>query len=82
MAKKHSGITKADAQRHLDAWMEAELAVTNAQSYTIGSRTLTKANLTEIRNAIDYWRGKVAELENIEKNGGRSRVKRFVPRDL
>ena len=79
---KHYGITKDEAQRHLDAWLEAELAVTNARSYTIGSRTLTKVNLTEIRNAIDYWRARVLEMDAIEKRGGRSRVKRFVPRDL
>ena len=47
-----AGITLETAQKHLDAWLEAEMQVTNAQSYTIGSRTLTKANLTEIRNAI------------------------------
>lgn len=46
-----AGITLETAQKHLDAWLEAEMQVTNAQSYTIGSRTLTKANLTEIRNA-------------------------------
>ena len=50
-----TGITLETAQKHLDAWLEAEMQVTNAQSYTIGSRTLTKANLTEIRNAIEYW---------------------------
>ena len=42
-----AGITLETAKRHLDAWLEAELAVTNAQSYTIGSRTMTKANLIE-----------------------------------
>ena len=46
-------ITLETAKRHLDAWLEAELAVTNAQSYTIGSRTMTKANLTEISK---IWR--------------------------
>ena len=51
-------ISLKTAQKHLDAWLEAEMAVTNAQSYTIGSRTLTKANLTEIRNSIEYWAGK------------------------
>lgn len=49
-----AGITLETAKRHLDAWLEAELAVTNAQSYTIGSRTMTKANLTEIRKSIEY----------------------------
>lgn len=77
-----AGITLETAQKHLDAWLEAEMQVTNAQSYTIGSRTLTKANLTEIRNAIKYWQQKVTILENLKKNNGRSRVKRFVPRDL
>lgn len=77
-----AGITLETAQKHLDAWLEAEIQVTNAQSYTIGSRTLTKANLTEIRNAIEYWQQKVTILENLKKNNGRSRVKRFVPRDL
>lgn len=77
-----AGITLETAQMHLDAWLEAEMQVTNAQSYTIGSRTLTKANLTEIRNAIEYWQQKVTILENLKKNNGRSRVKRFVPRDL
>ena len=75
-------ISLKTAQKHLDAWLEAEMAVTNAQSYTIGSRTLTKANLTEIRNSIEYWSGKVVQLENLQKNGGRNRIKRVVPRDL
>ena len=35
------GITLEIAQKHLDAWLEAELACTTNQSYTIGSRTLT-----------------------------------------
>ena len=77
-----AGITKETAQKHLDAWLEAELVVTTGQSYTIGSRNLTRANLTEIRNAIDYWNNKVKALETVEKNGGRNKVRRAVPRDL
>jgi hypothetical protein len=77
-----AGITLETAKKHLDAWLEAEMAVTNAQSYTIGSRTMTKANLSEIRKAIEYWQNKVTQLENIQKSGGRNSVKRFVPRDL
>ncbi len=77
-----AGITLETAKRHLDAWLEAELAVTNAQSYTIGSRTMTKANLGEIRKMVDYWNKKVAELENMKKHGGRNRAYRAVPRDL
>lgn len=77
-----AGITLEVAQKHLDEWLEAELRVTTGQSYTIGSRALTRANLTEIRNSIDYWNKKVLELDNIKKVGGRNRIKRVVPRDL
>ena len=70
------------ARKHLDAWLNAELEITTRQSYTIGSRSLTKANLSEIRKEIEYWTNEVARLENIEKRGGRSRIYRAVPRDL
>ena len=77
-----NGISLEIAKKHLDAWLTAELEVTTHQSYTIGSRSLTKANLSEIRQQIEYCRNQVARLENIEKRGGRNRVFRAVPRDL
>ena len=77
-----NGISLEKAKKHLNAWLTAELEVTTHQSYTIGSRSLTKANLSEIRQQIEYWRNQVARLENIEKRGGRNRVFRAVPRDL
>lgn len=77
-----NGISLEIAKKHLDAWLTAELEVTTHQSYTIGSRSLTTANLSEIRKQIEYWNDQVARLENIEKRGGRSRVFRAVPRDL
>lgn len=77
-----AGISLEVAQKHLDAWLEAELTVTTGQSYTVGSRALTRANLTEIRNSIDYWNGKVQKLERLQRKGGRNRIRRVVPRDL
>ncbi len=77
-----AGISLKTAQRHLDEWLEAELAITNAQSYKIGSREMTKADLEEIRKTIDYWNKKVVELECAQKRGGRNRAYRAVPRDL
>lgn len=77
-----NGISLEIAKKHLDAWLTSELEVTTHQSYTIGSRSLTKANLAEIRKQIEYWNDQVARLENIEKRGGRNRVFRAVPRDL
>lgn len=76
------GITAEIAEKHLNEWLEAELAVCTGQSYTIGSRVLTRANLTEIRNAITYWQGWLSKLENTAKSGGRNRIIRIVPRDL
>ena len=77
-----AGVTLEIAKKHLDAWLTAELGVTTHQSYTIGSRSLTKANLSEIRKQIQFWENEVARLENISKRGGRNRVFRAVPRDL
>ena len=77
-----AGVTLEIAKKHLDAWLSAELEVTTHQSYTIGSRSLTKANLSEIRKQIQFWENEVARLENISKRGGRNRVFRAVPRDL
>ena len=70
------------AKKHLRAWLTAELEVTTHQSYTIGTRSLTKANLSEIRKQIQFWKNEVAKHENIEKRRGRNRVTRIVPRDL
>ena len=77
-----AGITLETAKRHLDAWLEAELTCTTNQSYTIGSRTLTRADLKEIGNRIKYWSGIVDQLETAKKHGGRNRVQRIMPRDL
>ncbi len=70
------------AQKHLNAWLDAEFAVTNGQSYTIGSKSLTRASLSEIRAQIQYWSNEVAKSNNIAKKKGRNRVMRVVPRDL
>lgn len=70
------------AKKHYQAWLVAELEVTTHQSYSIGTRTLTMANLAEIRKEIDYWESKVELLKNKEKHKGRNRIMRVVPRDL
>lgn len=70
------------AKKHRDAWLNAELEVTTHQSYTIGTRSLTKANLSQILEQIQYWNNEVAKLENIQKRKGRNRIIRVVPRDL
>lgn len=52
----------------LNLYYEAERKVLSGQSYTIGNRQLTRANLSEIRRAIK-------ELEReVEQLSGRSRA--------
>ena len=52
------------------------------QSYQIGTRMLTRADLKQIRAQMEYWAGKLTEAEAAEKHGGRNRLYRFVPRDV
>ncbi len=62
-----AGISLEIARKHLSAWLEAELEVTTHQSYTIGSRSLTKADLADIRQQIEFWKNEVARLEKRRK---------------
>lgn len=50
----------------------AERAVLSAQSYTVGNRTLTRANLAEIRAAIDDLLSAGASLDDSEIKTRRS----------
>ena len=75
-----TGLTLADAQAQLTAWVAASAAVANSQSYKIGQRSLTYADASEIRKMIDYWRNKCRELDTAT-GGGSIKVKRFVLRD-
>ena len=65
-------FTKELCQQKLNTWLAAEESVATGQSYQIGTRMLTRANLSEIR----------AEAEAEEKAGGRNRLYRFTPRDV
>lgn len=73
-----TGITLGTAQTHLDAWLEAELAASTGQSYQIGTRQLTRANLAEIRQQVIFWERKVKALSG----KGKKRVFGVIPRDL
>lgn len=68
------------AKNHLEAWLQAELAISTGQSYQIGTKRLTRADLREVREQIRFWRNEVAKLSS-GRNGPR-RVMRVVPRDL
>ena len=73
-----SYITLKMAKEHLDAWLKAELAVSTGQQHSIGSLSLTRASIGEIRRQIQYWKSEIAKLEG----KGRRKVQRVMPRDL
>ncbi len=75
-------ITLQQAKESLDMWLEAERAIATAQSYTIGSRNLTRANLSEVTKRIKYWEDKVKVLETEASGKRMRRTKHFVPRDF
>lgn len=76
-------FVKKLCQERLALWLDAEAAVATGQSYQIGTRSLTRANLASIREQIEYWAGRLQEAE-AEESGktGRNQLYHFVPRDV
>lgn len=79
-----SAITLDQAQAKLSLWMAADDALTMGQNYTIDQgnvkRVLTRADASEIRNNINYWR---REVERLMANSTSAPVARFIlPRDI
>lgn len=72
------GITIEIAREHLNTWLDAEAALATSQSYTIGTMSLTRADLKNVREQIKYWNDMVTKLE---RPGGRGRVYRAIPMD-
>lgn len=57
-----AGITLAQAEAKLTTWMAADDAVASGKSYSIGDRTLTRANEAEIRKNLEFWDHQVKRL--------------------
>lgn len=53
-------FTKEMCQKKLNTWLAAEEAIATGQSYQIGSRMLTRADLKRVREEMEYWAGKLA----------------------
>ena len=56
------GITLTQAEAQLTSWLAADTAVATGQSYSIGGRSLTRANAKEIRDNITFWDKHVKRL--------------------
>lgn len=70
------------AKDRLNAYYEAELAVLSGQEYRIGSRNLRRADLQEIRSAINELEKLVQQLEDQVNSNTANRVRRVVLRDI
>lgn len=57
-----AGITIVQAQAQLQSYLDAETAVLAGQAYTIGGRSMTKANLQFIQAGIEIWDRRVKRL--------------------
>jgi hypothetical protein len=71
-----AGITLTQAEAALAIWVAADLAVSSGQSYSIGSRQLTRVDAKEITEKLQFWDGKVKELS---RGGGGIRVRGATP---
>jgi len=69
-----AGITLAQAQTQLDAYLAAEVAVLSGQSYEIAGRKLSRANLAEIQLGITTWNDRVQSLDATASGRGRTVV--------
>lgn len=70
-------ITEAKVTEMLNLWIAADEAVANGQSYSIGGRSLTRANAREITEKIKFWENRLTKIQR----GGMT-VRRVLPRDL
>ena len=65
------------AEKRLLLYLQAEQAILSGQSYEIGDRKLTRANLKDVVSTINSLKKEIAILET--KLNGRTRVKIVRP---
>jgi hypothetical protein len=66
-------------KKRLEMYYEAEEAVLLNQEYTIGTKSLKRADLSTIRAAIKDME---KQIETLEANDGKNKAGRFIPRDI
>lgn len=69
-----AGISLAQAQTQLNAYLAAETAVLGGQRYKIADRELTRADLEQIQAGIKIWNERVINLTNSAAGTGRTRT--------
>ena len=69
-----AGISLAQAQTQLNAYLAAETAVLSGQKYEIAGRLLQRANLLEIQTGIKTWNERVMNLTRMQSGRSRART--------
>lgn len=69
-------LTLEQARQHLQVWLDADIALATGKEYRIGSRALTRADATEVKERIRFWSREVSRLQ-----GKLRRCRRVVPID-
>lgn len=75
-------FTIEECRQRLQIWLDAEEAIASNQSYSIDNRRLERANLSQVREQIKFWRNELSRAEAVASGKGRRRITRIVPRDL
>ncbi len=67
-------------EERLQTYYNAEASILSSQSYSINGKSLTRANLSEVRATIEKLEQKIKQIKNRQK--GVSKMKRIVPLDF
>ncbi len=72
-----AGITLAQAQAKLDAYLAAEEKILLGQSVAIDGQSLTRADLDKVQRGVSLWDQRVKTLS--AKASGRCRMRTVSP---
>lgn len=84
MASRETIQKRLEMRRNaLEATEKAYIALLTGQvqSYAIGTRNLTRLNLSELKETISTLEKEIDELEAVLQGGGRRKAVGVVPRD-
>lgn len=65
------------ARERLKVYLLAETAILSSQEYRIGSKSLRRADLSDVQRKIKELQNEIARLES----GGKNKIVRVVPMD-
>ena len=64
-------LSSGECRQMLSDYLSAIRAVLKGQSYTIGGRSMTRADLSKLQEGVTFWKGMLNEALELEKRNGR-----------